>query len=192
MAMPAPLVVPTYTIEDLERFPDDGNRYELLAGVLLVTPAPIPGHQIVIARLLHELFNYLKAEGLAHAVGPGAVETGEDTHLEPDILVFPASEPINREWSAVRRWWLAAEVFSRSSKTYDRDYKRNAYLALGVEEVWLVDWVKKVVFVSRRGGTKDAPYEGQLDWHPAAMAAALTIDLKKIFDGLDHTDDWGS
>ena len=37
MAMPAPLVVPSYTIDDLDRFPADGNRYELLDGVLLVT-----------------------------------------------------------------------------------------------------------------------------------------------------------
>ena len=55
MAMPAPLVVPSYTIEDLDRFPADGNRYELLDGVLLVTPAPLPGHQLVIAGLFHAL-----------------------------------------------------------------------------------------------------------------------------------------
>jgi hypothetical protein len=32
--------IPRYTLADLERFPDDGNRYELLDGVLIVTPFP--------------------------------------------------------------------------------------------------------------------------------------------------------
>ena len=34
------ITVPHYTVDDLDDFPDDGNRYELLDGVLLVTPAP--------------------------------------------------------------------------------------------------------------------------------------------------------
>lgn len=45
--------------------------------------------------------------------------------------------------------WLAVEVFSPSSRLYDRDFKRVAYLALGVAEVWLVDVVAKTVEVHR-------------------------------------------
>ena len=43
--------VPRYTVADLGRFPNDGNRYELLDGVLLVTPAPSHAHQIIVTRL---------------------------------------------------------------------------------------------------------------------------------------------
>ena len=35
----AQVSVPRYTVDDLDTFPEDGNRYELLDGVLLVTPA---------------------------------------------------------------------------------------------------------------------------------------------------------
>ena len=49
--MAMPLVVPRYTLQDLESFPDDGSRYELLDGVLLVTPAPAPLHQLVVSRV---------------------------------------------------------------------------------------------------------------------------------------------
>lgn len=192
MAMPAPLVVPTYTIGDLDRFPSDGNRYELLDGVLLVTPAPIPGHQLVIAGLFHELSNYLKPMGLAHVVAPGAVETGPKTHLEPDLLVFPTSEPSGLKWGAIRRWWLAVEVFSHSSRTYDREYKRNAYLAMGVDEVWLVDWLNQAVFVSRQGGPRDESYEHVLEWHPGAIQAPLQINLDALFGDLDPSGYWGS
>ncbi len=38
--MAMPIAVPRYTVDDIESWPDDGNRYELLDGVLLVTPSP--------------------------------------------------------------------------------------------------------------------------------------------------------
>jgi len=184
MAMPAPLVVPTYTIEDLERFPDDGNRYELLDGVLLVTPAPMPPHQLVIAELLYCIAHYLAAAGLGRVVAPGAVEIAPKTHLEPDLLVFPSTEPLNQKWAAIRRWWLAVEVFSDSSVIYDRDFKRDAYLALGVREVWLVDWWDRALYVSRSGQTKDARQRDVVEWHPPGMPGPLQIDLERIFRGL--------
>ncbi len=184
MAMPAPVVVPTYTIEDLDRFPDDGNRYELLDGVLLVTPAPMPPHQVVIAELLTAVAVYLRPGGAARVVSPGAVEIAPKTHLEPDLLVFPASEPLDRKWSGIGRWWLAVEVFSDSSVIYDRDFKRDAYLALGVPEVWLVNWWDRIVYVSRWGETKDLSHREILTWHPAGMPEPLCIDLERLFRDL--------
>jgi Uma2 family endonuclease len=184
MAMPAPVVVPTYTIDDLEHFPDDGNRYELLDGVLLVTPAPMPPHQVVIAELMGDITLYVKSAGLARVVSPGAVEIAPKTHLEPDLLVFPATEPLNQKWAAIRRWWLAVEVFSDSSVIYDRDFKRDAYLAMGVAEVWLVDWWDRAVYVSRGGAPKDVLHRETLSWHPAGMPDPLHFDLEHIFRDL--------
>src|SRR5438445_557684 len=82
--------VPLYTVDDLERFPDDGNRYELLDGVLLVTPQAAAPHQIVASRIQIELAISLQKPGLAHVVGPGAVVRMPRTQLQPDILVYPA------------------------------------------------------------------------------------------------------
>ena len=48
--------------------------------------------------------------------------------------------------------WLAIEILSRSSRSYDRDFKRDAYFALGVREVWLVDWRNAEVEVCRGQG----------------------------------------
>jgi Uma2 family endonuclease len=182
--MVMPLAVPRYTIDDLNRFPRDGNRYELLDGMLLVTPAPLPVHQIVLARLQYEIHRYLEPRSLARVVGQGAVEIAPRTHLEPDLLVFPSSYPVRSRWRDLRGWWLACEVFSEGSVIYDRDFKRDAYLALGVREVWLVNWRDAVVQVSR-GAVKDARHRGELVWHPEGMGEPLTIDLTRIFRGLN-------
>ena len=70
--MAMPVTVPRYTIEDLESFPDDGNRYELLAGVLLVTPLAEFPHQRAAARLLAELVAYLRSDRIAEVFSPGS------------------------------------------------------------------------------------------------------------------------
>ena len=66
MAMPIPL--PTYTVDQVRGFPDDGNRYELVAGMLLVTPAPASDHQVVIVRLTSLLQAYVGDPGPAQAL----------------------------------------------------------------------------------------------------------------------------
>ena len=68
--MAVTLHVPTFTTEDLERFPDDGNRYELLDGYLLVTPSPSFSHQLVATRIAAALTSYLKPAGRAVVSSP--------------------------------------------------------------------------------------------------------------------------
>jgi Uma2 family endonuclease len=57
--MAMPVTLRRYTIDDLDRFPDDGNRYELLDGVLFVTPAPLPPHEAILHRLLLAIGNHI-------------------------------------------------------------------------------------------------------------------------------------
>ncbi len=93
--MVMPLATPRYTLQDLDSFPDDGSRYELLDGLLLVTPAPAPGHQAVVSRLCRTISGYVDA-AVAEVYSPGSVEIEPNVHLEPDILVVPRTEPIGK------------------------------------------------------------------------------------------------
>ena len=96
----------------------------------------------------------------------------------------PARFPLSCKWSEIRDWWLAVEVFSPSSVIYDRDFKRNAYLALGVAEVWLVDLDEREILVSRRGGPTDLRCRERLVWMPAEMPEPLELNLAAVFAGL--------
>ena len=177
------VTVPRYTIADLERFPDDGNRYELLDGVLLVTPAPSYAHQVIVNRLQLRLSQALVLSGHAQVVGPGAITVPPSTQLEPDILVLPARFPIDSKWEEIDEHWLAVEVLSRSSRVYDREIKRDAYIALGVQEVWLVDRWDMLVEVSRVRGPGEI-IRNVLRWRVPTVALEVEIPLTEVFAGL--------
>ncbi|HEU5184426.1 MAG TPA: Uma2 family endonuclease [Gemmatimonadaceae bacterium] len=177
-----PLPVPRLTIDMLDDFPDDGTRYELLEGMLLVTPAPSYAHQIVATRLATMLTNALAGD--AHVVAVGAIQRGKDTQLQPDVLVCPPEFRPTINWRDIREWWLAVEVLSPSSRLYDRDVKRGAYLALGVREYWIVDpdncslerWLP-----NRAGGLRTTE---EVRWRPAQIDREIVIDLGALFHGV--------
>jgi Uma2 family endonuclease len=183
--MAMPLVVPRYTLQDLESFPDDGSRYELLDGALLVTPAPAPLHQLVVARIVGSLTEYLRPGTLAHVFAPGAVELAPNIHLEPDVLVVPTGEPptgigMDTRWTAIRRWWLAVEVSGEGSTLYDRDHKAPAYLALGVREVWRVDLRDRCVFVSSQRSPV-VRYAERVLWQPPELSEPMSLPVPDLF-----------
>src|SRR5512143_3059358 len=178
------ITVPHYTVDDLANFPDDGNRYELLDGVLLVTPGASLGHQVIASRIQARLSNAVQLPGLAYVVGPGVVVRLPNTQLQPDILVFPATYKADTDWRKIKDNWLAVEVLSRSSKIYDREFKKDAYFALGVQQVWLVDRWTKSIEVWRSPGSKKVVRD-TLRWRAPQGGAAMVLDLAEVFAGID-------
>jgi Uma2 family endonuclease len=175
--------IPYFTIADLERFPHDGNRYELLDGVLLVTAAPSFAHETVVSRIAWHLANAVQLPGHALVLTRGAVSLLSRTHLEPDILVVPQRFPPNAKWHEITEHWLAVEVLSRPSRIYDREFKRDAYLALGVREVWLVDLRDRSIEVCTQPG------EGRLvrdavTWSMPDGGVSVHVELAELFDGI--------
>ena len=184
-----PLTVPTFTVEDLERLladlPDEGGRYELVEGMLLATPAPRAVHQVVLSRLLGQLVKAIQDPGLGFVVSPGEIERGTRTKLQPDLLVYPSVHPPRTDWPKISGWWLAVEVLGPSSRLYDRDVKRRAYLELGVAEVWLVDIDSRELTSWRRGDDEPARWhDGEvLRWHPGPLPHPAIVDLAALFAG---------
>lgn len=175
--------IPRYTLDELEHLPDDGNRYELLDGVLLVTPAPSMAHQIVANRLQTRLTAGVAWPGHAHVVGPGVIVLPPKTQLQPDVLVYPARFAAKLDWVKVTEHWLAVEVLSRSSHVYDREVKRGAYFALGVPELWLADPQTASVEIHRPHRAPTVVRD-VIRWRVPTLDAVVPVDLTEVFAGL--------
>ena len=180
--MAMPITAPRYTVADLENFPDDGNRYELLDGFVLVTPSPNVRHQITIGRLVGQLYTAMGTPPPAHVVGPGALYISDTTYFEPDLFVFPSRFSPDAKWTDVNERWLVVEVYSRSSRFYDRELKRDAYLAAGVSELWLIDPREKSAEVCRRG-VPSVVVTDTIRWRPPGLEVIVPVDVTQLFAG---------
>ncbi len=135
MALALPWGVPL-TYDDVQRFPADGHRYELVEGVLLVTPGPNAEHQSYVMNLS---FVLKAAAGAEHFVVPAPFDfyVSRHTFFEPDIVV--ALDEDVGDSRLERTPLLLVEIGSRSTRLVDLGTKRLAYEAAGVPEYWLVD-----------------------------------------------------
>jgi len=125
-----------WTVEDLDRLPDDGLQYELLDGILLVSPAPILRHQLVSANLYLLLHHGCPAD-LVVLYAPVDWRPDLRTSLQPDLLVARRSDLEVR--NLTRPLVLAVEILSPSSVRKDAVLKRSKYQDSGVAHYWIVD-----------------------------------------------------
>ncbi len=135
------------TYEDLQDLPDDGRRYELLDGTLVVTPAPGGRHQLVVGAL-YRLLWATRAQGTTVLLSPIDFVPRTDVVLQPDVVVVDEQEADQPRLTQPPL--LVVEVISRSSRSLDLGAKRYAYAEARVSTYWVVDPeppVELVVFV---------------------------------------------
>lgn len=125
-----------FTVADLEAMPDDGNRYELIDGMLFVSPAPLIRHQKMLMQLAVRL-DAACPEGLHVLPAPLSFRPSDSTELQPDVLV--AREKDFTEKLLPVAPLLAVEVLSPSTTLYDLNTKKAVYERLGVASYWVLD-----------------------------------------------------
>lgn len=121
---------------DLKQMPDDGHRYELVDGTLVVTPAPSPNHQRILRRLL-VLLDAACPDGLEVMSAPLDVTIAENTVLQPDLLVARHSDFTDHDLPTAPL--LAVEILSPSTRFVDTSLKRARYEAAACPSYWVVD-----------------------------------------------------
>ncbi|WP_084779854.1 Uma2 family endonuclease [Planobispora rosea] len=169
---------PPFTVDDLLRFPDDGNRYELFNGSLLVSPSPVPLHQYAILRLAWILESAAPPE--LQPLPESNLRVGPRDFFIPDLVVVPtevveANELMFRPEDIL----LAVEMVGPSTQTRDRHLKRSAYAAARIPVYWRIELDEgPSLYVHELAGDEYKPAEK----HEAGETATLVTPFEVGFD----------
>jgi Uma2 family endonuclease len=143
----------------------EGQRYELVDGVIEVSPTPDELHDYAIMQLVERLFAYRQshAGAFAHLSTRSSVLIPNKTTIrEPDLSLYQVFQK-SSQWSAWKKdcpFWIA-EATSHEQEARDLEEKREDYWMAGIQEYWIVhrqqqrvlvlnresnDWLEKVYF----------------------------------------------
>jgi Uma2 family endonuclease len=176
---------PRVTFAELQEWPDDGRRYELYDGEVIVVPSPFPRHQRVAANIEEILREYEHATGGLMFHAPLDIVFSEHNVVQPDIVFFRQERRHVIDMMAATRAApdLAVEVLSTGTEARDRGRKMQLLARFGVPEYWIVDPVKNTfeIYVLR-----GSAYErvAALDEHQDVISPTLpglTLPAARVF-----------
>jgi Uma2 family endonuclease len=169
---------PPFTVDDLLTFPDDGNRYELFNGSLLVSPSPTPTHQYASLRLVRILED--AAPPQFQPLQEVNLRVGPRDFLIPDLVVVPTEALDGTELMfAPNDILLAIEMVSPSTQMRDRHIKKSVYAAAGIPTYWRIELSEgPSLYVHELAGEEYKPAEK----HEAGEVATLFAPFETSFD----------
>lgn len=158
--MTDPLVRPAFgwpwTIEEIQRLPDDGCKYELVDGSLLVSPMPAKPHWRATYRLANLLRTQAPDDFIVSGENPGIIMAHGRTYRIPDISVLRAAamhgDQLGFQPADVA---IAIEILSPSNAGDDLVMKRYQYGKAGIPHYWVVDPKRRRLSLLVHDGAED-------------------------------------
>lgn len=178
-----------WTYEDYLRLPEDGRHYEVLRGVLYVTPSPIYDHQFAVIRLGYFLTDFILKNDLGVLL-PAPFDVRLPRRLadpvEPDLLFFrKGNEPRTGDKSFAGAPDLVIEVLSPGTRQRDEQVKMSIYQEAGIPEYWLVDPKARTIMIHRlsEDGRRYLEWArgGEGDVVGSTVLAGLRLAVREIF-----------
>lgn len=175
-----------YTYSDFLKFPDDGNRHEILDGEWFMTPPPTPDHQRVVSNLLRLLGTHVRSRRLGEVFpSPIGVRLSAHDVVQPEVLfVSRARRSIERRDGFHGAPDLVVEVTSPSTAGIDRGPKSDLYRRSGVREYWMVDPFARTVEVRDFGRSRRTSVFQEGQSIGSALLPGLSLAVHELFRGL--------
>lgn len=177
-----------WTVRDLESFPDNGTRYEIINGELFVTRAPHWHHQGIAGEIYAELRAWSQGSGVGEAAfAPGIIFSETDSVI-PDV-VWVSSDRLKQllddSGHLTGAPELIVEVLSLSAadRRRDREIKVKLYSVEGVLEYWIVDREQRLIEVYRRenGLLEKAMTLFESDRLTSPLLEGFSLELGRLF-----------
>ena len=183
MTQPKPRL--KFTVKDYMSMPEDGKRYQLLDGEMVLAPSPTTRHQIILGRLHILLTSIFADRGLGLVVlAPLDVVLSDHDVAQPDLL-FVSNERsgIVEDANVQGAPDLVVEILSPSTAAYDQGYKLALYGRHGVREYWLVDPNAETVQVFTEGeqGLDEHASYGDAGRFTTPLTQGTSIDFARLF-----------
>jgi Uma2 family endonuclease len=165
--------------------PDDGQRYEVIGGELIVNPAPTSNHQRAVGAIYRLLYDHARDHAAGEAfLAPFDVLLGHFDAVQPDIVFVAAARPrVAGERNFIEGAPdLVVEVISPTSRTNDRVRKMALYARSGVPEYWIADPARRSFEVQSLDGEEYRPVEPDDDGLLASrVLPGLCVDSSVVF-----------
>ena len=167
---------------ELADLPDDGRRYEVTDGALVVTPPPSQQHQAVGALLLRQLAAQCPREWQVYY--EFALPLGTDGRV-PDLAVVSERAPLRGEGPypvGAEHFGLVVEVVSPSSRKTDRFAKPGEYAEAGIPLYWRVETDPRLLLVAHRLAGTAYEVVAEIDRRGEAPApwGEVVVDLEPL------------
>ena len=170
---------------DLVNMPDDGRRYEIHGGELVVVPSPLPIHQIAVVQIVARLHDYARRSGGLALAAPLDIVFDEHDVVQPDVVFFRAERRHLVQPRVVTRAApdIAVEVLSPSTAAVDRGRKMDLFARYGVPEYWIADpfRLRFEVYVLASGAYEQAQAALPGDTVRSVLLPDLTLPVAGIF-----------
>lgn len=175
---------PNFSYAEYLQLPDD-QRYEVLEGELVMTPAPGTDHQQILAKLTIQLGTFIEAHSLGQFYfAPVDVILADQTVVQPDFL-FVRQERLDiiQQRGLFGAPDLVVEILSPATAQRDLATKRQLYSKYGVQEYWIVDpATRSIAVLTQQGSGLDTwqRYEATATLE-SPLLPGLALNLAKIF-----------
>jgi len=174
-----------WTYEDYTAIPEDGHRYEVVNGVLYMSPSPNVRHQDIVGEIFAYLRDFVRSGELGRVfMAPLDVELSEGNIVQPDVFVVLQK---HRDHISTNRIVgapdLIVEIASPSTARYDQHAKLDAYASASVPEYWVVNpdtQTVKVLLLEKRVYRSLGIFSGRATL-PSQIVPALPVSVEQFF-----------
>ena len=174
------------TYDDYLTLPDDGKKYEIIDGELIMTPSPLSVHQRILRNLVRIFDTYVSKNRLGEVLfAPLDVILSMTDVVQPDFIFVPQdrSDIITKK-NIIAAPDLVIEILSESTETLDRVTKKGLYERYGVKEYWIVDPSARTVeqYVLENKSYRSVGTFKEHDVVEVKTIEGLPVKLSEIFE----------